>query len=459
MDRAVSGRFWLTAAALFAAGSSASTATATASGAGSGAPRTVVELAGVPTRINDSGQISGWLTTGGSARAALYSAGVWRDLGVLPGDQLSVLYDVNNQGAGVGFSFASLQPPVPPDTGADNRWQAVIAPAGAAAIEAIALIAPDSFGYAINDGGTVVGCLNRYDDLFPDPHRAYVYSGGTLTDLHALLAPAATRDFDFTCARDVNASGDVVGEAQVSGIGNRGFLYRNGAVTWLASGASYLLNARAISSSGKVVGEGRLAGWSADHAVVYDVATATIGSLGLEATGAASSRANDVNAAGEVVGAMSLASGERAYLATGGRVVDLNTRLPAGSEWVLQEAFSINARGQIVGRGYQTSSPGTARYFLMEAPAAPPTIGGLIAQVKALAVQRRISASSAALLLLRLSCSDKYLRRGQTGQAAAGLEQFVRDVDQLIRQRRIAARYGEPLIDDANAIIDALLDR
>lgn len=344
MDRAV-GRTTLctaTALAVLAAGATAAPragSPAAPTTAAAASPRSVVELAGVPTRINDSGQVSGWVNAGGSAHAALYAGGVWRDLGALPGDQLSVLYDVNNLGVGVGFSFASLQPPLPPDTGADNRWQAVIAPAGASSIEAIAVIAPDSFSYAINDGGTVVGCLNRYDDVFPDPHRAYVYAAGTLVDLHALLTPPASRDFDFTCARDVNAAGDVVGEAQVSGSGNRGFLYRGGAVRLLQSGSSYLVNARAISSAGRVVGEGRLAGWTADHAAVYDVASATISGLGLEAAGATSSRANDVNARGEVVGSMLLASGERAYLAAGGSVVDLNTLLPPGSEWVLQDAY------------------------------------------------------------------------------------------------------------------------
>ena len=136
----------------------------------------------------------------------------------------------------------------------------------------LSVLAPDSFAYAINDSGAIVGCLNRYDDEFPDPHRAFVYANGSVTDLHALLA--ANPVLDFTCARDVNTAGVVVGEYQSSSAAQRGFLYRNGAVTLLAQGATaYLSNARAVSDSGKVVGEGRRAGFTADHAVVYDVAT------------------------------------------------------------------------------------------------------------------------------------------------------------------------------------------
>ena len=77
-----------------------------------------------------------------------------------------------------------------------------------------------------------------------------------------------------------------------------------------------------------------------------------------------------MNGPGAVVGMMFLGVGEHAFLASGGQVKDLNDLLPAGTEWVLQEALSINDSGQIVGRGYLTSSPTITRYFLMDAPAA-----------------------------------------------------------------------------------------
>ena len=309
MDRGVGSRKGSRTALALAAALALGASTAPANAQTSS--YSIIELAGVPQRINNNGQVAGWVYVGPDAHAAIYSNGAWRDLGVAAGDQLSTLFGINNAGAAVGFSFASLPGP-------DNRWQAILAPANATSVQALSVISPDSFAYAINDSGAIVGCLNRYDDVFPDPHRAFLYANGSVTDLHALLATHPT--MDFTCARDVNNAGVVVGEFQSSSAPQRGFMYRNGAATLLAqSPTAYLSNARAVNNAGKIVGEGRLAGFTADHALVYDVATGVISSLGLETTGAFNSRPNDVNGAGAVVGTMFLGVGEHAFLASAAR--------------------------------------------------------------------------------------------------------------------------------------------
>ena len=53
------------------------------------------------------------------------------------------------------------------------------------------------------------------------------------------------------------------------------------------------------------------------------------------------------------MGAWSTASayGERAVYWQGSQHVDLNSLLPANSDWVLNEAVSINENGLIVGNG------------------------------------------------------------------------------------------------------------
>jgi hypothetical protein len=118
MDRE-RGRF-STAAAALAVGSLLGFAAAPASAGG--APRySIVELSGVAQQINNSGQVAGWIFVGGAAHAAIYSGGAWRDLGVPAGEQLSVLNGINDAGAAVGFSFASL-PPAPGSSDPDNRW-------------------------------------------------------------------------------------------------------------------------------------------------------------------------------------------------------------------------------------------------------------------------------------------------------------------------------------------------
>lgn len=446
MDRVVGGRKgWLTALALaaFCGWTAPEPANAQTS-------YSILELQGVAQRINQNGEIAGWVYVGADAHAAVYSGGAWRDLGVAaPDDQLSALFDINSAGAVVGYSFASLPGP-------DNRWQAVFAPAGATTVQALSVVAPDSFAYAINDTGAIAGCLNRYDDVFPDPHRAFLYSGGTVTDLHALLAGNPT--LDFTCARDLNNLGAVVGEVQSTSAPQRGFLYQGGTVTLLQQGVAYLTNARAISNAGLVVGEGRIAGYTADHAVVYNVATGAISGLGLETTGAFNSRPNDVNGNGDVVGMMFLAVGEHAFLVSDGAIADLNDLLPNGSEWVLQEALSINDGGQIVGRGYLSSSPTVTRYFLMDPSLAPEgSLSGLIAQVRALLAQGLLGRGPATALVAKLETAERHLDGRCSRLAVQSLESFVRQVDQLIRTRHLQATKGEPLIDEANRIIDELL--
>ena len=218
-------------------------------------PSAPVELAGVPQRINNNGQVAGWVYVGPNAHAAIYSNGTWRDLGVPAGDELSTLFGINNAGRRrllLRVTRGRGGQPLAGDPRAGERH------VGAA----LSVISPDSFAYAINDSGAVVGCLNRYDDVYPDPHRAFLYANGSVTDLHALLA---TNPTDFTCARDVNNAGVVVGEYQSSSAPQRGFVYRNGAATLLAqsSTGAYLTKASAVSNAGKVVGEGQLAGFSA----------------------------------------------------------------------------------------------------------------------------------------------------------------------------------------------------
>jgi hypothetical protein len=233
-------------------------------------------------------------------------------------------------------------------------------------------------------------------------------------------------------------------------------VYRNGLVSRIEQGASYLVNAKAINSSGKVAGEGRLSGFTGDHALVYDISAGTITSLGVESTGAYNSRPNDVNGAGEVVGMMFLPVGEHAFLASGGQVFDLNDLIPPGSEWVLQEAVSINDAGQIVGQGYMRSLPIVPRYFLLQRLAAGPAIAGLIAQVRALEAQGFLGKGDANALVAMLNTADRQLRGRGDGAAAHALEVFVRHLDVLMRTGRLSPTEGQPLVDEANSIVGLL---
>ena len=98
MDRGVGSRkgSWTALALAAALALGASTAPANAQ-----TPSySIVELAGVPQRINNNGQVAGWVYVGPDAHAAIYSNGAWRDLGVPAGDQLSTLLRHQQRGSG-----------------------------------------------------------------------------------------------------------------------------------------------------------------------------------------------------------------------------------------------------------------------------------------------------------------------------------------------------------------------
>jgi probable HAF family extracellular repeat protein len=338
-------------------------------------------------------------------------------------------------------------------TNPDNRWRAIATSADGASVQALSALTADSFAYAINDSGVIVGCRNRYDDIYPDPHQAFVYFEGTVTNLHDLLAQTP---YDFSCARGVNRAGDVVGEVQSASAPQRGFVYRNGVAKRLETPTGYLVNARAINDLGKIAGEGRLVGFSADHALVYDVGTGAITSLAIEASGAYNSRSIDINGRGDVVGMMFTSIGERAFLASGGQVHDLNRLIQAGSEWVLQEGLSINDHGQIVGRGYRTSSPTVTSYFLATPLSPAQATEALIERVNALVALGALGKGPGHALVAKLQAAARQVSLGNFRAASQQLSAFINHVNAQIGSGQLAAHHGAELLDAAQALAAVL---
>jgi probable HAF family extracellular repeat protein len=248
-----------------------------------------------------------------------------------------------------------------------------------------------SVAFDIGAGGRAVGTCSSLGEL---NERAFAVHDGTLTDLGAfqaratgaagivagslalfipgqglvdhacLLNPGDTSPTDLgtlggSSSRALAMSGHnpplIVGVSQITGDGAAH------AALWLAGGARDLGTlggahscANAVNGARQLVGVSDLPS-GIPHAFLFTVdAMGTVTSrTDLGAFPAGQSAANAINDAGDVVGT----SDSRAFIWWGGRMRDLNALVQRDSGWRLESAQSINASGDIVGRGYRDGIP------------------------------------------------------------------------------------------------------
>jgi probable HAF family extracellular repeat protein len=189
----------------------------------------------------------------------------------------------------------------------------------------------------INDAGQVVGIWSAPGGA----SRAFLYSGGAMTDLGTLGGTASV-------AVGINASGQIAGSAKLAGdVAFHAFRYSGGTMTDLGTLGGTLSFARAINAAGQVAGVGYLTGNTATNAFLYSSGSLTdLGVLTLEADG--------INNAGQVVGeAFTPMPGgpSHAFLYNGGPIIDLGTLGGISSQ-----ATAINNAGQIVGISFLTGN-------------------------------------------------------------------------------------------------------
>ena len=301
-------------------------------------------------------------------------------IGLLPGGTFSIANDINNLGEVAGSADAPFE-----FNGQQFKEQAVFF-SSSTGLQSINTPSPteNSFGLGlgINDlsqvvgyivqvgnqlgpyiwsamtgvkildfrGDCTAGAINQTEEIVGSqqplnyPEVACVWDGPqqTFRFLEPWTGP------DLSEATDVNDNGVIVGwKEPAGGVAAAFIVYPGGAPQPIGPFEDPVSYAYGIGNAGHVVGATENNGVS--RAFVWTQAT---GTAYLDTPDGTSSSANGVNSTGSIVGTMTLPDGTaRAFLYENGIMTDLNTILPVGKHWQLQNAVAINDHGQIAGNG------------------------------------------------------------------------------------------------------------
>jgi Synergist-CTERM protein sorting domain-containing protein len=313
------------------------------------------DSASVAWGINDSGDVVGWSTGSGGARAFLYTDA--DGMVVLPGlpDRMrTIARDVNDAGVVVGSANA----------GGTDLGHAVMWIDGAVQDLGTLDTGAYSEAWGVNNLGEVVGW-------------SYTSGGNGLTGVHAFLSTPQgglldlTPDSDNGYAHDINDAGQVTGYLTAAG-GYHAFRWEQGMVDLGVLPDFAHTFGWALNASGQVAGNATSA--AGDRERLFR----SVEGGGLENLGGQGEHnaAYGINAAGTVVGARG-ESGKRAIIYTdAGGLEDLDALIDPSAGWVMLAAHDINDADQIVGYAFDNNSGRTHAVRLTpitgQSPVGPP---------------------------------------------------------------------------------------
>jgi probable HAF family extracellular repeat protein len=270
----------------------------------------------------------------GAPRLAAEVRYVVTDLGTLPGCSTSMPYSINNNGQVVGDCYMSVL------------------------VQRAFLYS----GGSMTDLGTLRGAYSRTTAYSINAHGQIAGQSGDTTGNSACfwdgsgIADLGNMGGNFGLANGINDSGEIVGYCGTNGYGQVAFLNSNGVMTILGTLGGTNTSALGINNNGQI------AGWSTtsdgnQHAFLYSAGTMT----DLSTLCGSPSLAVAINQNGQIVGQSGPPNGQsHAFLYSAGMVTDLGT-FPG---YVQSQAYGINNVGQVVGSAHATLGPGLFRAFL-----------------------------------------------------------------------------------------------
>jgi len=326
-----------------------------------------------PNTLNNRGQVVGGSLTPNDAtfHGFFWQDGEMTDLGTIGGlSSISIAAGINDSGDVVVGSDTSMPAALANTFCGDQTticrmfiWNQGIKvpdlgtfPGGTDA----GVYTPMGFGFAtslINNNHQAAG---TGDLPIVDPNNspfsifhAFRWDKGVITDIGTLGG-------NNSQAVGINDPGEVIGTAEIMTVPDpdlgfvpsHGFVWRDGDISDVGTLGGRLSWAGGINNRGQIVGASTLFPDEPTnfnvHGFLWDAGRLTDlppfdGDL--------QSAASGINNHGQVVGTSFTVESFRAMLWDNGTAIDLNTRIPVDSGWRLVWAGSINARGQITGRG------------------------------------------------------------------------------------------------------------